>query len=181
MELTLEHAPLSEDQDPDSPDAVRLCACGCGESLRDGAKRAYIRGHKSRADAEKIDPDPEPGDESRKRVYRASAKIKKEMQDTLEAYGAMLCAGWALRDPLCGNVALEVLPATVEKLVPILARNQVAVKYFTTSNNFREVVDVFVTLFPLVQVITAHHLFHSVGTPTQEQNGEVPNYNGYVA
>jgi hypothetical protein len=183
MELTLEHATIEDQEEVPPEGGPRLCACGCGGPLRNGAKRAYLRGHKALAEAEggQVDRDPEPGEESHRRVYRATTKIKTEMRETIEAYMAMMCAAWSMKDPLCANAVIDIIPQTAEKLVPILARNQIFVRYFQTSNGFRDGMDLFLTLLPALQVIAAHHLFHTIGTETQMQNGEVPNYNEYVA
>lgn len=183
MTLTLESHPIDLDPDVDEtpPEGgPRLCACGCGEPLRDGAKRAFLRGHKARMDADNIGADPDPSDDGSRRTYRKpSQRIQKEVQDTVEAYLAMIFTGWAMKDPVCGTVALDITPNVAEKAVPLLCRNPKIVSYLTKGNNFKDVMDFIIAVLPLVQIAYAHHLSHTVGVGPDEQ--PVQNYNDYVA
>ena len=179
--MTLEHAPMDTDDDLDEapPEGgPRLCACGCGEPLRQGAKRAYLRGHRARAEAENVDADPSPSDEP-KRSRKPSARIQREVQDTIEAYLGVIATGWAIKDPLCGNVLADVTPNIAEKAVPLLARNPVIVKYLTKSSNFKEIMDLALAILPLIQVVYAHHMSHTISVGQHEE--QVQNYNDYVA
>lgn len=181
MELTLDSAPLADDQtfnDPVPEGGPRLCACGCGEPLRDGAKRAYIRGHKARMDAETVDADPDPADEPKRVTRKPSARITKSVQETIEAYLGILATGWAMRDPYCGSIALDHYENIAAKAAPLLAKNPIVVKYLTTGSNFKEAMDLALAMLPVIQAVYAHHMAHSV---TIEQNEPKQNYNEYVA
>lgn len=182
--MTLETQPL--DADPEVNETPpeggpRLCACGCGEPLRDGAKRAFLRGHKARMDADNVGADPDPSDSGPRTHSRRgiSARIQKEIQETVEAYLGILATGFAFKDPICGPVALDIVPNVAEKAVPLLARNPKIVSYLTKGNNFKEVMDFALAVLPLIQVVYAHHMSHTISVgPDQEP---VNNYNEYVA
>ena len=188
MTMTLETQPIDADPDAivvndDTPPegGPRLCACGCGEPLREGAKRAFLRGHKARMDAENVGPDPDPSDAGSRKSYsrRISAKIEKEIQETVEAYVGMLATMWSFNDPICGDVALSITPNIAEKAVPLLARNPKIVSYLTKGNSFKEIMDFMIAIAPLVKVAYAHHFSKTI-TMNAEQE-VVPNYNEYTA
>lgn len=180
-EMVLESFPLMDE------DTDRYCACGCGERLKPGAKRTFIHGHKKAArhrsgdvEDEGIEPDPEPSEAAvAKASIRVTARVKKEMQETLEAYLSMGAGVWAMSDPYCGGALVDQASLIAEKLVPVLARNQTAVRYFRSSTAFKEGMDLFLVLWPVMQMVGRHHLFHTIG----DVNAEVPvvDYNGYVA
>ena len=183
--MTLESQPLDLDPDvtnePPPEGGPRLCACGCGEPLRDGAKRSFLRGHKARMDENNIGPDPDPSDTGSRTNYqrRVSARIQKEIQETVEAYIGIFSTGWALKDPVCGNVALEITPNIAEKAVPLLCRNPKIVSYLSKGNNFKDIMDFVLAILPLIQVVYAHHMSHTISTgPEQEP---VNNYADYTA
>lgn len=165
-DLELEHETFT---DPEP----RLCACGCGNPLKEGAKRTYIHGHKLAMDMGEIPDDPEPSDEAKtKGLVRVTAKVRTEIQESVEAYLGFAAGAWAMQDPYCGNALLDQTKQISAKLVPILARNQMAVKYFRSSSNFKDTMDLFLVLWPVFQAIGKHHVFHTVivdpsGTPQQ--------------
>lgn len=172
--LELEHVSFSDDE-------PLLCACGCGQPLKEGAKRTYIHGHKLAMDQGIIANDPEPSDEAHVRAsVRVTAKVKAEMQESLEAYLSLAAGMWAMSDPLCGNVAMNQSKVIAERLVPLLARNQTAVRYFRSSSTFKDTLDLILVLAPVAQMIGRHHLFHTVSINPQGEQEQV-NYNAFVA
>lgn len=184
MTMTLESQAL--DPDPDvfetPPEGgPRLCACGCGEPLREGAKRAFLRGHKARMDAENVGADPDPSDAGSRKSYarRVSARVEKEIQDTVEAYLGVLSTMWAMKDPICGEVALEITPNVAAKAVPLLAKNPKIVSYLTKGNSFKEIMDFALAVAPLVRVVYAHHLSRTISVGQDQE--PVQNYNEYTA
>lgn len=173
-EMTLEHIPFTDDE------GVVYCACGCGEPLKPDAKRSYIHGHKLRMQEGAIGDDPEPSEEAKSRgTVRVTARVKKEMQDSLEAYLAFGAGMWAMSDPLCGGRLVDQASDIAEKMVPILARNQTAIRYFRSSSSFKDTMDLILALWPVAQMIGKHHLFHTVVTQEQEQTAV--DYNSFVA
>lgn len=183
--MTLETHELDPDPDVDRipPEGgPRLCACGCGEPLREGAKRSFLRGHKARFDADNIGADPDPSDGPAKRTYTrrsVSAKVQREIQETIEAYLGVIATGFAVKDPICGSVALDHVPNIAAKAAPLLARNAKIAEYLTKSSNFKEVLDLALAILPLAQVVYAHHMAHTISTGQNEE--PVRNYNDYVA
>lgn len=185
MTMTLESHEL--DPDPDVSETPpqggpRLCGCGCGEPLRAGAKRSYLRGHKARMDANNVGADPDPSDPGSRTSYSrraVTARVQKEIQETVEAYLGIAATGFAMKDPICGGVALDIVPNVAEKAVPLLSRNPKIVAYLTKGNNFKEVMDFALAVLPLVQVVYAHHMAHSIKMGAEQE--AVPNYDEYRA
>lgn len=172
-DLSLEHGTLTGEEGP------RLCACGCGEPLKEDAKQAFIRGHKTRM-LEAVPDDPEPGEEAKaKATIRVTARVKKEMQETISSYLSMIGGVWEMSDPICASELTERADKIAEKLTPVLARNQAFVRYFRSSSSFKESMDLFIVLAPLGKKIAQHHLFHTIGD--REVSGPPVDYNAFVA
>lgn len=162
-------------------DSPRLCACGCGMPLKEGAKRTYIHGHKLAMERGEDVPDPEPSDEAVQRsTIRVTAKIKREMEESVKDYLIMAAGVWEMSDPVCGEVATARAEKIAEKLVPVLCRNQSAVRFFARSGSFHDGMDLMMAVWPVIKIAGQHHLFHTVG---QTQRAEAPQFplNGFVA
>lgn len=177
-EMLLEHEAFTDDE------GVRYCACGCGEELKPDAKRSYIHGHLKRQQEEGglVGDDPEPSDEAKvKGIVRVTARVKKEMEESIAGYLALGAGAWAMNDPICANALLEQSETIAAKLVPILSRNQTVVRYFRSSSTFKDTMDLLIVLWPVAQAVGRHHIFHTIGT-IQAQNGQpsVP-LNAFVA
>lgn len=176
-ELVLEHEPFTDDE------GVRYCACGCGTELRPDAKRSYIHGHKLRMEEGRTPEDPEPSDEAKaKGTVRVTAKVRKEMQDSIAAYFAFGAGAWSMSDPLCGQALVDQSEEIAARLVPILARNQAAVRYFRSSSSFKDGMDLMLAIWPVAVMIGKHHVFHTVGT-VESNDGHAPArpLNSFVA
>jgi hypothetical protein len=132
-------------------------------------------------DADNVGADPDPVEGGTRSYSRraVNSRIQKEIQESVEAYLGMFAAGWAMKDPVCGSVALDTLPNIAAKAVPLLSRNPKVVAYLTKGSNFKEVMDFIFACLPLIQVAYAHHMAHTIVTgPEQEA---VPNYAEYGA
>lgn len=176
-ELLLEHEPFTDDE------GLRYCACGCGEALKPDAKRTYIHGHLKRLNEEGgLGDDPEPSDEAKtKATVRVTAKIRKEMEESIAGYLAFGAGAWAMNDPICANALLDQSEEIAAKLVPILSRNQAVIRYFRSTSTFKDTMDLALVLWPVIQAVGKHHIFHTIGT-VQGQNGQAPvNLNSFVA
>lgn len=177
-ELLLEHEPFTDDE------GIRYCACGCGEALKPDAKRTYIHGHLKRLNEDgPIGDDPEPSEDAKaKGTVRVTAKIKKEMEESIAGYLALGAGAWAMNDPLCANALLDQSEQIAAKLVPILSRNQTVVRYFRSSSTFKDTMDLLIVLWPVAQMVGRHHIFHSVGTVKgQDGQHQQVNLNSFVA
>lgn len=152
------------DEPEPGPD-TRYCACGCGEVLT-GTHFSYKRGHKLRSVAADTLDDPDPiADDGPTRSYttRITKRMKDDMQGKVAFFADVLAQLWASKDPICGPVAQESVPAFSEALVPILCKSPEVVRYLTKGGNFSMVMDLLLTLVPLSKVLSQHHIFHSVG------------------
>jgi hypothetical protein len=79
---------------------------------------------------------------------------------------------WQARDPLCGGVFVEQIPETAEAFTDIICDSPDLVAFFTgPGGNFMKVLKLGAALMPVVQVVAAHHVYHSIeiGEPDPQQ------------
>lgn len=77
---------------------------------------------------------------------------------------------WAARDPLCGGVFIEQRPDISRSLADIVCRSPQLVEWFTgAGGGFIMFLDLGAALFPVLQAVMAHHVYHSI------EGEQVPN------
>lgn len=77
---------------------------------------------------------------------------------------------WAARDPLCGGTFVEQRPEISRSLTEIVCRSPQLVEWFTgAGGGFIMFLDLGAALFPVLQAVMAHHVYHSV------EDGQQPN------
>lgn len=76
---------------------------------------------------------------------------------------------WAARDPLCGEVFIGQRPEISRSLTEIVCRSPQLVEWFTgAGGGFIMFLDLGAALFPVLQVVMAHHVYHSIETGQEE-------------
>lgn len=112
-----------------------------------------------------LDPDPKPGRRTAGRRTAArpappavTARVKGQISDALTMWLLPPATFWAMRDPVCGGAAVDVLDNTVSRLVPIVARNPGMLRFFTEGQGWMEYVALFHALAPLGAVVWKHHV-----------------------
>lgn len=179
-----------------------ICGCGCGESLPENSTRTFKRGHKARLDnpetgftdvetepvildidtAAQITPDdPEPKDvegTKPKATVRITPSIRRDVEGKLAFAFALGGQVWIMADPYCGNAFVENTDNIAKKLTPIICQSPDVVKWLTKSSNFILYVDLFMAMWPVLQMIFAHHIAKSVRV---DENTPAPhNPNDYA-
>lgn len=189
---------------------ANICQCGCGESLPEGSTRQYKRGHKDRVtnpvtdtgfvetpiDESELDTlfslddaaaqtpdDPEPKTEPEfkpKSTLKITAALRRDVEGKLAFAFALSGQMWVMADPTCGSAFLNQSPEIAKKLTPIVCQSPDVVRWLTKSSNFMLWVDLFMVCLPVVQIIIAHHIFHTVATDVVNANGQRVTPNKYV-
>lgn len=85
---------------------------------------------------------------------------------------------WSARDPLCGGVFLQQRPAIADALADIVCDSADLVAFFTGPGGaFMKYLNLAAALWPVVEVIGAHHVYHSVEiAPEEEADATQPAY-----
>jgi hypothetical protein len=96
------------------------------------------------------------------------ADINAKVSMPLEVGGTI----WAARDQLCGGVFLAQRPAIAEALTDIICESPDLVAWFTgPASGFMRYLNLAGALWPVVEMIGAHHVYHSVEVPPMERRG----------
>ena len=116
------------------------------------------------------------------RPARVTVPVRTDIAAKIEFALTVPGAVWQARDPLCGGVFIGQVPATAAALTNIVCESPDLIAFFTGPGGaFMRWLEVGAALMPVVQVVAAHHVYHSIGIepgdPTQ------PGYqaNNYAA
>jgi Lsr2 protein len=97
-----------------------------------------------------------------------TAQVRADIQGKTAFMLSMPAAAWASRDPYCGKVALEQVPAISGALATLFCQSPEIVEWFTgKGGNFMAWLDLAAALQPVVTTVLGHHVLHSIG----EQEG----------
>lgn len=131
-----------------------------------------------------LDPDPDPRHPKRGAALRlaAAAKVTAAVRKDIKAKTALFLSvpatAFEQRDPVCGAVALEVVPDVAEALTDIFCDSPDVVAFFTSAGGgFMKWMQLAVAIQPLAQIAYAHHIARSIGQgggPGQQPNGQGP-------
>ena len=88
---------------------------------------------------------------------------------------------WRARDPLCGDVFLQQVPPLADALTDIVVDSPELVAFFAGPGGaFMRYLNVGAALWPVVEVVAAHHVYHTVelapGGPDSNADGLTPQY-----
>jgi hypothetical protein len=123
-------------------------------------------------DPEPVTP-PEPRRFGRRRkvadspVVKVTAAVRKDVQAKVALFLSIGASAWAGRDPLCGQVALEVVPDTSKALTDILCESPDVVAFLTKGSAFVKWIALAQALQPLGAVVYAHHVARTVALPEE--------------
>jgi hypothetical protein len=92
---------------------------------------------------------------------------------------------WAARDPACGAVFLQQRAEISRALADIVVRSPQLVEWFTgAGGGFLQVLDLGAALWPVITMMMAHHVYHSIELDSEGQDqGEPlqPDYSRFAA
>ncbi len=80
---------------------------------------------------------------------------------------------WSARDSLCGGTFVEQIPATAEAFTDIVCDSPSLLAAFSgPGSNIIKALKVGAALMPVVQVMAAHHVYHTIeiGEPEPAQS-----------
>lgn len=99
----------------------------------------------------------------------ATAKIRKEVAEEIQAYLEMAALAWSVRDRCCAEVLSDESKKIADKLTDIIARNPRLLAYFRNAGVLGSWVQLYMVCKPVVDSVIAHHVRHEIGTG--EENG----------
>lgn len=134
-------------------------------------------------EAARLTPDdPEPKTEPEfkpKTVIKVTASVRRDVEGKLAFAMALSGQMWAMVDTVCATAYLEQTPEIAKKLTPIVCQSPDVVKWLTKSSNFILWIDLFMAMYPVLQIVFAHHVAKTI-TGEASQNGKRVEPNAYV-
>lgn len=133
-----------------------------------------------------LDPDPgpapiRPDSPTRAAGPRVTAALRKDIQAKISLPLEVIGQAWKARDPLCGGRFVEQRPATAAAFTNIVCNSADLIAFFTgPAGGFMLYLDVAAALWPVAEVIFAHHVTHSIGEQDQAA-GPGPDLHQYAA
>lgn len=123
-----------------------------------------------------LEPDPKPDRKRAPRVRepgrgKATAAQRRQVEDALVILMSLPAAGWSLRDPHCGQAAVDAVKPTAKALVPIVCRNPAWLSWFTSGSGWMDWLGVAIALKGLGQAVWSHHVAKTVA-PAPDGGGE---------
>lgn len=120
--------------------------------------------------------DPEPRDTGEVKPPRPKMKItpsvRKDVQGKMTFALALGGQVWIMADPICGTAFVENTENIAAKLTPIICQSPDVVKWLTKSSNFILYVDLFMALWPVLQLVFAHHIAKSLELKSEFANSQ---------
>ena len=76
---------------------------------------------------------------------------------------------WAARDPICGGTFIQQVPDVAEALTDIVCDSADLLTFFSgTGGNFMKALKLGVAVMPVVSMVAAHHVYHSIEDVPQQ-------------
>ena len=89
---------------------------------------------------------------------------------------------WQARDPVCGSVFVQQRPEISAALTDIVCQSADLVAWFTgPGGNFMIALNLFAASWPVVTMMMAHHVYHSIEDAPEGEQGAGPDYTRYAA
>ena len=180
----IEEKPMTESME--SIEGVRHCACGCGQVIHKENRSGYARGHKSKHRFAQLQEelaqarDDSGSEQENKNLLssvpdlpsfpgdKLSKEVKQDIQDKLDFILSLLGVAWESKDPICGGQFSLRASKIAEKLVPIIARNETLLKFFSSSSQYSATFELAMVLWPIAKTAVQHHVTHSIGIVAEE-------------
>jgi len=119
--------------------------------------------------------DPEPKDQPEfkaKTEFKITAAVRRDIEGKLAFGFMMLGQAWALPDPPCGMTLVEHSANIAKKATPVLCQSPEVVKWLSKGGKFILWIDLLMAMTPVLQVVYAHHIAHTLGGPLGSANGQ---------
>lgn len=105
-------------------------------------------------------------------------QVARDIQGKLAFLMSMPASMLMPLDPICMRVVLDQTPEISARLTPIICQSQDMVQFFTRSSGFIMWISLGSAVWPVIQVVIAHHLTKSIGHD-KEGNKIEKDYSGY--
>jgi hypothetical protein len=174
-------------------DGVRHCACGCGTVIHKENRSGYSRGHKSKHRFEQLNKElnetrESPEAKEQKNLLdsigdvpsfpgdKLSKEVKADIQDKLDFVLSLMGVAWEAKDPYCGGEFSSRATRIAEKLVPLIARNETLLSFFSTGTKYSATFELAIVLWPVAKMTVQHHITHTVGDVLLEEVDPLAQY-----
>jgi hypothetical protein len=124
------------------------------------------------ANAASITPDDKPPADfgkPEKPKFRASRRVQQDVEAKLTFYLSLTTTMLEPLDPVCFGTMKEHTANVASKLTPIMCQSPEVVRWLTKAGNFALYADLAMALWPVVQVIIAHHITKSIRLVNKEK------------
>ena len=124
-----------------------------------------------------LPPDPAPGPLRAAQPRGAHAKVTATVRRDIEAKIRMMLEVpgrvWESRDPLCGGMFVQQLPATSAAWTDIVCDSPDMVAWFTgVGGGFMKWLNAIVALQPVGMVVWGHHVAHTLEIPGEHDGDQ---------
>jgi hypothetical protein len=123
-----------------------------------------------------------PAPKARGRAVRVTATIRADITAKISMPLEIGGRIWAVRDPLCGGVFVQQRPDIADALADIICDSADLVAFFTGPGGaFMKYLNLGAALWPVLEVVAAHHVYHTVRLEDAAQAPQQPDMTGYAA
>lgn len=113
---------------------------------------------------------------------RVTAAIRKDVEAKIRFALMPTARLFAMRDPVCGSVAVEQEPEISSAFAEIVCDSPDLVAWFTgPAGGFMKYLRLIMAVQPVLMIGWAHHIAHAVIEPEAMANGQQPDYSAYSA
>lgn len=130
------------------------------------------------ADPDVLGPDPAPvrassrgRRESRTPAAATTAKIRKQVKDSLTVMMGLPAGMISMRDPVCGGALGGQSEAIADALVPIICRNPGMLRWFTEGQGMMDWITLVTAVWPVARTVWDHHSGGGAGEGWTEDDG----------
>ena len=124
---------------------------------------------------------PKPGGRSRPGPVRVTAGVRNDINGKISFALEIPGRIWQARDPVCGGTFVEQREAIADALTGIVCQSADLIEFFTgTGAAFMLYLNLAAAAWPVVTVIMAHHVYHTIGEP-EAPDMQAPDYGRYAA
>ena len=120
------------------------------------------------------------GGKTRARLPRVTQAVRGDIDAKISFALEIPGRVWQARDPVCGGVFVEQRPEIASALTEIVCQSPDLVAWFAGGGGqFMLWLNVMAALWPVVTVVMAHHVYHSIEAAPEA--GDQPDYRQYAA
>jgi hypothetical protein len=109
------------------------------------------------------------------KAIRVTAGIRQDINAKISMPLEISGRIWQARDPLCGGTFVQQRPDIADALTDIICDSADLVAFFTGPvGGFMKYLNLGAALWPAVEVVTAHHVYHSIALEDAQDGPGTP-------